>query len=265
MCRFVAYIGEKSLLLGNLLVNPENSLVKQSKHATKDQYKVNADGFGMAWYNFDVDTKPAIFTSIQPAWNDNNLMHLARTIESKCFMGHIRSSTIGDVTKRNCHPFSYNEYVLVHNGTIDNFNKIRRSLLAQLSDEFFLSIKGNTDSECILFLIMEYVHAGAGMSLIDATKKAFKWIIQAQGEDDFSRLNVVISSGHEMIATRFVSKGNKALSLSYSRENDHSIIIASEPLDDHRAEWHEVPINHYVHIKKNAKSLEVLPLEDIFN
>jgi glutamine amidotransferase len=266
MCRFVAYIGDKPLLLEEILVSPENSLVKQSRHATRDQYKVNADGFGMSWYNFKADSEPAIFKSIQPAWNDDNLKHIARTVESQCFIGHIRASTIGDVSRENCHPFAYKEFSMVHNGNIDNFNEIRRLLLKQLSDEYYLAVKGNTDSECLFFLIMEYVYAGKGMSLIEAVKKAFKWVKsaqKAQGKGDYSRINIVISSGHEMIATRFVSKGDKALSLTYSKETETSVVVASEPIDYHVAEWTDVPVNHYVHIKNDANSIDILSLEDI--
>lgn len=258
MCRFIAYIGEEDLLIENLLVKPNNSLIKQSKNATKDQYKVNADGFGIAWYNFKVNSEPAIYKSTQPAWNDNNLINISKSIESKCFIGHIRASTIGDVSKRNCHPFFHKEYTMVHNGTIDNFNSIRRLLMEQLSDEYFLAIKGNTDSECLFFLIMEYVHSGTGMSLEDAIKKSFQWIINAQDENDVSHLNIVITNGKEMIATRFSSKGDKVLSLSYSRDNNESFIIASEPLDDRVTEWSELPHNHYLHIKNNKKDIDIV-------
>jgi glutamine amidotransferase len=261
MCRFIAYIGEKPLVIGSLLVSPNNSLIKQSKNATKDQYKLNADGFGMAWYNFKINDAPAIFRSIQPAWNDDNLQCLANTVESKCFIGHIRASTIGDVTKRNCHPFVYKKYTMVHNGTIDNFVEIKRSLMAQLSDEFFLAIKGNTDSECLFYLIMEYVHAGSGMPLADAIKKSFEWVRNAQAtqaDTVSSRLNIVISDGSEMIATRFVSKEGRALSLSYSRSDDNSVIISSEPLDSHLDQWHDVPVNHYVLMTNNAANLKVV-------
>lgn len=258
MCRFVAYIGEESLLIGDLLVKPENSLIKQSRNANKDQYRVNADGFGMAWYNSKITNEPAIFRSIQPAWNDNNLIHLANIIESKCFIGHIRASTIGDITKSNCHPFSYKEYTMVHNGAIDGFDKIRRSLMAELSDEFFLEVKGNTDSECLFFLIMQYVYSGKGMPLNKAMEKAFTWVVNAQRENESSRLNIVITNGKEMIATRFVSKDHRPLSLSYSKDDDDSVVIASEPLDDHVHEWHEVPVNHYVHIKGDAKDLKIV-------
>jgi ergothioneine biosynthesis protein EgtC len=262
MCRFVAYIGEKPILIGELLVKPGNSLIKQSKNATKDQYKVNADGFGMAWYDFKIINNPAVFRSIQPAWNDSNLIDLAKIIESKCFIGHIRSSTIGDITKSNCHPFCYKDYTMVHNGAIDGFDNIRRSLMAELSDELFLEIKGNTDSECLFFLIMQYVYVKE-MSLNEAIKEAFRWVDNAQGEEDSSRLNIVITNGKEMIATRFVTKEHKALSLNYSKYDDESVVIASEDLDDHLYKWHEVPVNHYVQIKNGGKDLKIASFSDI--
>ena len=265
MCRLVSYIGKKQILLADILINPQNSLIKQSKSSNKDSHKVNADGFGLSWYNFKVNSEPGIFKSIQPAWNDNNLINIAKTIESNCFIGHIRASTIGDVSNRNCHPFVYKEYTMAHNGTIDNFNKIRRLLMSQLSDELFLSIKGNTDSECLFFLIMEYVHSGSGMTLADAVKKAFSWVTKAQNKDDYSRLNIVITNGKEMIATRYSNIESKILSLSYSIEESESFIISSEPLDDHISVWNEVPVNHYLHIKNGNKNIEIISLENINN
>lgn len=261
MCRFVAYIGENPLLIGGLLIEPGNSLIKQSRNATKDQYKVNADGFGMAWYNSKITNEPAIFRSIQPAWNDSNLIALAKIIESKCFIGHIRSSTIGDITKSNCHPFRYKDYTMVHNGTIDGFDKIRRSLMAELSDELFLEIKGNTDSECLFFLIMQYVYIKK-LPLSEAIGEAFKWVDNVQEEEESSRLNIVITNGVEMIATRFVTKDKRALSLNYSKYDDESIVIASEDLDDHLHQWHEVPVNHYVQIKNDGKDLKIVAFND---
>ena len=136
--------------------------------------------------------------------------------------------------------------------------------MEKLSDEFFLSIKGNTDSECLFFLIMEYVHSGNGMSLIEAIKKAFECIVNAQSsqkDPSLSRLNIVITDGSEMIATRFSSKGSNTLSLSYARSDDNSVIVASEPLDNHLNEWDEVPVNHYLLIKNNGKTLNIMSFD----
>jgi hypothetical protein len=62
----------KSLLLGDLIVRPENSLMQQSRDAGyhpgvdgtqevgKRNIRVNGDGFGVAWYRYDAPPLPAV-------------------------------------------------------------------------------------------------------------------------------------------------------------------------------------------------------------
>ncbi|CAG8797587.1 27700_t:CDS:2, partial [Racocetra persica] len=53
------------------------------------------DGFGVGWYksNPDVTSTPCIFTSITPAWNNQNLSRLAEEIQSSLVFAHVRAST----------------------------------------------------------------------------------------------------------------------------------------------------------------------------
>lgn len=263
MCRFVAYISHEKQVIDTLINKPENSLVKQSHGAKEGLHGINADGFGLAWYNHELSDEPGVFKSIQPAWNDRNLSNLSKKIESACFLGHIRASTVGDVTLYNCHPFTYKQYSMVHNGTMHGFKKFRRELLAELSDELFFEVKGQTDSECLFFLIMQYVDKG--MSLEGAIKGAFTWVLARQKEfpeSEFSRLNVVITDGKEMIATRFVSKDHDSLSLNYSLvqegEEIKSVLVASEPLDEQEGLWMVIPENHYLKVEPKTLAAEIL-------
>jgi len=50
MCRWAAYIG-KPLYLSDILIAPEHSLIDQSSSANKGKARLNADGFGLAWYS----------------------------------------------------------------------------------------------------------------------------------------------------------------------------------------------------------------------
>lgn len=260
MCRFVAYFGKEKLLLHELLAKPENSLIKQSREAIEGVYGINADGFGVAWYDFNIDEEPGVFKSIQPAWNDSNLLYLSKKIRSSCFLAHVRASTIGDVSQSNCHPFVFEQYAMVHNGTIRNFEYIRRALLAELDDELFSSVKGNTDSECLFFLIMHFVRQGN--SLKNAVKKAISWIVDVQSsldEESFSRINLVVTNGKEIIGTRFVSKNQASLCLRYKTQlADNAataFMLSSEPLDNSDSLWLNVPENSSIHIESHSRDL----------
>ncbi|MGC0371800.1 MAG: hypothetical protein DGJ47_000501 [Rickettsiaceae bacterium] len=256
MCRFAAYFGHEKILLDELLSKPKNSLVKQSHKSIEGIHGINADGFGVAWYNFDISSSPGIFKSTQPAWNDNNLMHLSQKIKSSCFLAHVRASTVGDVNQNNCHPFDFQKYSMVHNGTIRHFERYKRKVIDELDNELFLNIKGNTDSEYFFFLIMNFIKQGS--TLENSVKKAIDWIVNVQEQcDGFSRINIVITNGDELIATRFVSKGKKSLSLKYLPKIDtsnkvSSLVISSESLSDDGTIWDELPENHYLHINKNS-------------
>ena len=70
MCRWLAYSGSP-VLLEDLLLKPEHSLIDQSLHSTMGATTTNGDGFGLGWYG--IGDTPGVFHSTEPAWNDRNL------------------------------------------------------------------------------------------------------------------------------------------------------------------------------------------------
>ena len=84
MCRFVAYFGQPTTL-EQVISKPAHSLIVQSYHPMEmTSGTVNADGFGVGWYNPAVDPTPCIYTNISPIWSDRNLPSLSRHIASAC-------------------------------------------------------------------------------------------------------------------------------------------------------------------------------------
>lgn len=285
MCRFVAFKGKDIVQLSDVLDKPANSLVSQSKAAREGIHGVNADGFGIAWYNHNIDNIPGVYKSIQPAWNDANLEHIISKVRSECFLGHVRASTIGNVAFDNCHPFTHKNISMVHNGTIQNFTDIRRLIMNGLDDDLFNSIKGQTDSEHLFYLIVQKMRGSekTGVDLLMfGVQGAFAEIVKLQSKKDdshFVRLNIAITDGHNMVVTRYSSKGNSNLSLSYvvgkaidessdshlmiesqKKVSPKAVIIASEPLTDYASEWLEVANDHAISIDKDM-NIEVWPLK----
>jgi predicted glutamine amidotransferase len=76
MCRFALYLGPP-ITLDTLITKPVNSIIHQSFHSHERKDPLNADGFGVAWYVPELSLHPAVFRSITPAWNDENLLNLA--------------------------------------------------------------------------------------------------------------------------------------------------------------------------------------------
>lgn len=250
MCRFVTYLGKKPIILSDLIESPEHSLINQSRRAREGKLSLNADGFGIGWYDHTIDGEPGLFKSMQPAWNDQNLKHISAKIRSTCFIGHVRSSTVGDLSLNNCHPFSYQEFLFAHNGTIREFHAIKRSLVNQLSETMYHHINGQTDSEYFFTLLMHYVFQRERpyplSFLADCIQKAIHTIQKLQDTLPIKsgcRLNTVLTNGKELLVTRYVSdQGEPPLSL-YAKTLEDGIIIASEALTSDWTVWQEVKPN----------------------
>jgi glutamine amidotransferase len=278
MCRFVAYLGEKPIILSEVLQKPSNSLVKQSKNALEGKLGLNADGFGVSWYNHNIDQEPGLFRSIQPAWSDENLYYLSKKISSKCFLGHVRASTVGNVNILNCHPFVHKQFSFVHNGTVRDFNLLKKKLINNLSEEAFDLIKGQTDSEHLFTLIIDILSKQNKSPSLNNLYLCFyeaieqiKSLKNSIGLNSSTKINSVFTDGHRLIATRYISTNNSdTLSLYYSTNNSSAdeseyynhkyVLIASEPISDYFNTWHELPINHIMLVNKDLE-IEIKKLE----
>ena len=273
MCRLVAYLGVK-VMLERVLVKPQNSLVMQSLNAQETTIHTNGDGFGLGWYAPEINERPALFSSIFPAWNDRNLLHLTSKIISPCFFAHVRAASVGGINPLNCHPFNHGKWLLMHNGEIANFMMVKRHLRRMLDDEFYHWIQGETDSEHIFALFLQLAK-GKDLSDFSVVTSTFEdtiaeinYLVSIYGSSEPSYLNVCLTDGQRMIACRYCSdKQTEPLSLHYfagcsteekanyqaqqSNQKTDFVLISSEKLSDFDEGWEVVPTNHLVLIDKD--------------
>ena len=286
MCRFVAYLG-KPIIADELLIKPKNSLLSQSYHALETNDPVNGDGFGIGWYNPFIRPEPALFRSIRPAWNDENLRYNASMIKTNCLIAHIRAATHGSVSIENTHPFRFHQFLMMQNGGIKEFNKIKRSIIYRLDEESFQWIQGQTDTQYIFALFMTIVKENVGQQkatlqdIASCFSQVFAEIEELKtkaGLDSTSLYNMVLTNGKEMIATRYSTQPERdtrtmhlASNITFSTKPDgnmvlvpaenhaRSILISSEVLTEDRDYWEVVPENHCVMVNE-ALDVMVEPL-----
>src|SRR4249919_1129925 len=153
MCRWMAYSGDP-ILAEELLFKPQHSIIDQSLHSRMGATTTNGDGFGIGWYGEGVE--PAIFKSIEPAWNDWNLREVAGQIRTPLLFAHIRASTGTPVQRSNCHPFRHGKWLWMHNGALRGFQETKRDLLMAVDPALFPDIEGSTDSEALFFLALTF-------------------------------------------------------------------------------------------------------------
>lgn len=246
MCRFATYLGPP-IRLERIVSEPEHSLVIQSYQPREmTSGVVNADGFGLGWYNPTVDPTPCIYTNTCPIWSDRNLPGLGRHIASSCIFANVRSATPGQaVDQSNCQPFAYQQLMYMHNGFIENFQyTLMRPIRDALQDEYYLAIHGSTDSEHIFALLLQFLH-GQTYTLPAVISALHQTVGQLVGWAVEKRtqlvLNLVITNGDFIVACRFAS-ASPAPSLYYAVDSaafPQAVLVASERLDG-SAGWQTV-------------------------
>jgi predicted glutamine amidotransferase len=271
------------ITLDLLTTRPAHSIIRQSFKSRLMDEPVNADGFGIAWYVPEISTQPAQFRSIQPAWNNVNLLHLARVSRSSVILAHVRAATPGfGVTESNCHPFAADEFAFMHNGHVADFRNMKRRLCAGLSDESFLAIHGTTDSEHLFALFRDHLHRMGGTDPMQAMSGALAaTIAQVQemaaaiGCKRRSSLNLAVSDGVRAVVSRYSTDDSPGASLFVrcgaqyfcdgaacrmlgGDDSIGTVIVASEPLSEESG-WQEVPGKHMVLIDID-RTYELCPI-----
>jgi predicted glutamine amidotransferase len=258
VCRWLAYSGSP-VLIKELLLEPQHSLIDQSLHARLGAETTNGDGFGIGWYG--VGDTPGVFHSIEPAWNDRNLRDLAGHIRSPLVLAHIRASSGSPVQQTNCHPFRHGRWLWMHNGVLRDFPRVKRELVLAVDPSLYPQIEGSTDSETFFFLALtlglEHDPPAAverAVGLIEATGRR-------HGVQQPIQMTVAVTDGQRVWAFRYSSEG-QSRSLFYSTAvstlrhqypdnpvlhglSDETRIIVSEPLGDLAGAWNEVPESSY--------------------
>lgn len=271
MCRWLAYLGSP-IDIADILLRPNHSLIDQSLHARElylphyrlaegfaaHAFPTNGDGFGMAWAGLRGTL--GRYRQIGPAWDSQNLRHLAQQIQSNCVLAHVRAAPGGTIAEQNCHPFVHDRWMFQHNGTIPEFATLKRELTFDVDAALYPSILGNADTEVCFFLALTYgldQDPVAGMSRMVARVERAR---NEHGIADPFTATMCVSNGQQLIVLRWVSpdaQGVQAPSLYHATgptvlltvdgQNDrlpeNAQLVVSEPLELHwsRHTWREVP------------------------
>ena len=287
MCRFLCYMGPE-VLLADLLYRPKNSLILQSYKSKERKEPLNGDGFGVGWYSPQISPTPCVFTSLTPAWNNQNLRRLSEHVKSPCFFAHVRAASPGmRVCEANCHPFQYGDYLWMHNGTIEGFRQIRRRLRQSLPDRLYNTIEGTTDSEHAFAIFLnllgdpERPHSAneLGGTLIKTVDQLERWTAETESAAP-SYYNFAVTDGRNVAAIRYVSDQTvEPASLYFSagrkyqyvngvcefvecQPSEKAVIISSERLSEDSSHWFRVAPNHVLTVNQDLEArVELIEIE----
>ncbi|MFD0891681.1 class II glutamine amidotransferase, partial [Streptosporangium algeriense] len=90
MCRHAAWLGAPRPI-ASLVSEPEHGLLRQSYAPRMQRHGlINADGFGIGWYDAG-RAEPVRYRRSVPMWADANLPALAEVARSGCLLAAVRS------------------------------------------------------------------------------------------------------------------------------------------------------------------------------
>ena len=188
----------------------------------------------------------------------------------------------GGISENNSHPFHFDQFLMMHNGSIPTFSRIKRKLLSLLNDELFLWIQGQTDSEHIFALLKQHIdeRRGSGPPLSgDQIKQCFQKTfdvvqqlkVEAGIGDEVSTFNMMATDGHRIFGTRYSSNPEKETRTLYYSAGSRfqckdgesrmikddsgieAVLIVSEKLNENEEEWIPIPQNHFIAINRDLE------------
>lgn len=229
MCRHLAYLGPP-VTVADLLLEPRHSLLEQTWAPAdmRGSGSVNADGFGVGWYDGPGDALR--YRREVPMWADGSLPDLARSIRTTALVAAARNGTTGmPVTETACAPFRHGRWLFSHNGVVLGWPDSATGLTATLPPQELMRLEAPTDSALLWALARQRLLGGA--SVEDVVEQLTTEVAQdAPG----SRLNLLLSDGETVAASTW------GHSLSVLEASDH-VIVSSEPFGEDTDAWQPVP------------------------
>ncbi|RQM25559.1 hypothetical protein B5M09_005468 [Aphanomyces astaci] len=214
---------------------------------------------------------PCVFTSISPAWNNRNLVQLAdkvryhgmddshfrinltRPRSSPLFFAHVRAASIGSLTSEtNCHPFTFDKYLFMHNGGVSDFHKIKRKLIDRLSDVAYKMIRGSTDSEhwCTHDDLSSFALFLTHLEELGSLDQEFS------GKDMRHALGTTIRTLNHLCHTRYVNVSSSAAASLYFSSGSRWIRSVERPKE---YIMQRVPKNSIVTVTKEM-NIQICPI-----
>ncbi len=231
MCRFLCYLGPPVTLASLVLDQPY--CLKRQAYAPRHQRvgTVNADGFGVGWYDPSRRPEPARYRTARPIWGDRSFESFAGLVTAPALVAAVRdASPPSPIEETGSQPFTSGPWLFAHNGKVEGWgfdSAIKAALRRTLSDVRAAGVEGGADSEILFALVLDRLDVGA------TPAEALAAVVTTARAVAPGRLNLLLTDGHQVTATAC----GESL---FVREGVDAVVVASEPYDDDPA-WRRVP------------------------
>ncbi len=193
------------------------------------------DSWGMAMSDIDRSGMKIIGKYLGSAMEADEYQNYVDSLSETpyIFMCHLRKASPGiQISLTNAHPFKWNNWAFIHNGTVYEIDKLNVS-------PKFQSCSDNSDSEKFFQYLLTYILDEESNQTVPDK------IIDAMLNMDvpFSSVNSILSNGYELYAIRNCTRHEDYFSLLYC-ETQEGIVISSEAINIPELteyKWEEIP------------------------
>lgn len=225
MCRHLAYLGTPRSL-ASLLHDPERSLERQSWQPQRQREgAMNADGWGVGWWDLARRAEPARYRTAAPMWTDRSFRSVAEVVQSGAIVASVRSATPGSpIVATGNAPFVAEQWLFSLNGYIEGFRRgVGEQLRRTVTERRAGGIEGTADSEVLFAMALDRLDGGASAA------EALDDITASVLDITDAKLNLLLGDGRAITAT---ACGNSLFTLRGTGLAAGGVLVASEPFDD---------------------------------
>lgn len=258
MCRLVAYVGAP--VRGSLLVYGGAHPLYEQAWAPRELLHgtVNADGWGVAWYD---DGAPVRLARSEPVWHATGLERLLTTVRTPVAVAALRNATPGlSLGPSEVPPLVHGRWVFALNGFVPDFRRRHmRSLRSRLDDARYGALVGSSDTETLFLLAVQALDGGARPA--EALRTVVETVLGEVGPDGPEcQLTMILADDRTVAACRSGNRDvvNSLYRLDRGRLAPEGTLLASERLDDD-AGWCALPPYEVVEVSRPDRPPDPAP------
>jgi gamma-glutamyl hercynylcysteine S-oxide hydrolase len=246
VCRHLAWLG-RPRSLSSLIVEPPHGLLRQSYAPRRQAHgRINADGYGVGWYDESVRAEPARLRRGQPLWTDRSFASLAPFIASRCVLAAVRSATTPfPVDESSAAPFTSGPWLFSHNGSLDDFTAAAPRVHELIPPAASAAVEGPSDSALLWAITRHRLESGIPLDEVLVGVLADITAITS------GRLNLLLTDGSTVAATTY---GDTLV----TRHESGGVVAASEELDDEPG-WEQISDGSLLVVTSGGLTITPLP------
>ena len=124
---------------------------------------MNADGWGVGWWDPHVRSDPARYRTASPMWTDRSFRSVAEVVHAGALVAAVRSATPpSPIVDTGNAPFTAGPWLFSLNGFVSAYRgPIGEALRRLVSEDRAIAIEGTSDSEVLFALVLDQLDDGA--------------------------------------------------------------------------------------------------------